>query len=80
MTKKQLLKKLENVSGETEIIVASDEEGNSYLRLREVYKEDGLKFFDQDYQLNLVNKDDLHEYGISEERFKKLKNCIVLFP
>lgn len=80
MTKKQLLKKLEKVSDETEIIVASDSEGNAYNKLSQISIEEGLKFFYQDRELYLLNKEDIGDYEVSEEKYNKMKDCVVLYP
>lgn len=85
MTKKQLLKKLEKVSDETEIIISSDSEGNKYNKLGEVYSAEGLKFLIEDHEIALITEASMSKYEIteremSEKEYNKLKDCVVLYP
>lgn len=82
MTKKQLLKKLEKVTDDTVIILASDTEGNSHDILGEVYIENGLKFYRDEDENNiiLVNKEEIDDEYITKRQYDKFKNCVVLYP
>lgn len=79
MTKKQLIKKLEKVADNTHIILASDQEGNTFLELREIYMEKGLKFLKTEGEIELNGKDAIDDM-ITESEYKKMKDCVVLFP
>jgi hypothetical protein len=88
MTKKQLLKKLENIPDSARIIISSDAEGNRYCELDEVSHESGLRFYykteDSEFgpiqrELQLVTTDDIDEY-FTEKHYKKAKDCVVLYP
>lgn len=48
MTKIQLIKKLEKINDNTEIILSSDSEGNNFSRIGEIYDEKGLKYIDDE--------------------------------
>ena len=80
MKVKELIKQLEELNQEAEVIIASDEEGNNYSVLSDIVSEDGLKFQKLDYEIDLYDKD-YHEYEeITAATYKKLKECIVLYP
>ncbi len=83
MTKKQLLKKLEKVNDNTEIILASDAEGNSYDKLSDIdLGVMGLRFsldYDNGHP-TLFDCDDVNSGDITKKEYIKMKKCIVLYP
>ena len=81
MTKKQLLKKLENVPDDILIILSSDSEGNNFSKLESVYTDKNtLRYAYQDGRIELYGKEEVKEGDIESEEFNKLKRCVVLFP
>ena len=80
MKVKELIKQLEELNPEAEVIIASDEDGNNYSILSDIVSEDGLKFQKSDYEIDLYDKDYREYEGITASTYKKLKECIVLYP
>lgn len=79
---KQLIEKLRKLNQESEVILSSDEEGNNYSVLDEIYVEKGLRF-SEDYDNGLptlFSREDVISGDISKEEYLKMKNCIVLYP
>ena len=80
MTKNQLIKQLQKISGNPEILVASDGEGNSLNVLDEVYAPKTLKYFKSENEIHLMEKDDIDEENITKEDYNEGKFCVVFFP
>lgn len=74
MKVKQLIKKLEKLNQDAEIILSSDEEGNSYHKLSEIYN-NKLRFSDIGGYIDLHEKDE-----VEEEFWNYAKDCIILYP
>lgn len=79
MTKKQLIKKLEKVNDNTEIILSSDGEGNSYSRLCDVCNSEDFKYFENNGEIEFLDKEDVGD-SCTIEDYNKAKNCVVLYP
>jgi hypothetical protein len=75
MTKKQLIKKLEKISDDTVIIMASDGEGNSFDSLRDIFAEKGLKWDGENKEI--LDEDDNKEIY---DNYDNLPNCVILWP
>ena len=82
MNKNQLIKKLEKIPGDPIILMASDSEGNSYDTLDEIYtgENNDLRYRQEDYEINLISKEDIDDEYFTEKDYNKAKHCIVFFP
>ncbi|MEK6884970.1 MAG: hypothetical protein AABY22_35390 [Nanoarchaeota archaeon] len=79
MTKKQLLKKLEKVPDNTEIILASNTK-DSWGVLDDLYIEKGMRFgYLLDDYIDIVYTRDINNY-FTQKDYDKYKECVVLFP
>ena len=73
MTKNQLIKQLQKIKGNPEIICSSDAEGNSFNTLYQISPD---LFYDEENR-ELRDEEDMLEPDTVTEGFKK---CIVLWP
>lgn len=81
---KQLIKKLNKLDPESEVLIASDMEGNNYNKLDFISIEKGLRFSNRkdlySYGLTLITPEDVEIGNFSQEDYNKAKNCIILYP
>lgn len=87
MKVKQLIETLSKLDPNAEVILSSDAEGNSKGILYEVYAPKDLRFYKDDYEINLMTKEDIDDdaYSVEEIKdnrdvYKKSKPAIVLYP
>lgn len=59
MLKSELIARLNEIEGDPEVFISSDEEGNSYRRL---YAADEDKYVEDGREINFVHPDDVAEY------------------
>lgn len=75
MTKKQLLKRLENVTDDTTIINSIDAEGNGYNVVGEAID---LMYRIENGKIELRDEEDIM---MDDPKYaKKFKKCLVLYP
>ena len=85
MNIKMLIKKLSKLNENAEVLVASDEEGNYFHYLGDIYSPPDLKYFEYD-GINLCDSEEINDEGDAEDGYlttkdyNKYKNCIVIFP
>lgn len=80
MTKNQLIKKLQEISGNPVIVTSSDAEGNSFSELYEISPD---LYYDKENR-EIADEEDFKDDGLDEESYaldkKDFKKCIVLWP
>lgn len=77
---KNLIKELQKLNPEAEVIIASDSEGNTYKVLTEIYTSEGLKFEKRDGEINLMALEEAEEDEELGRIYKTMKDCFVLYP
>ena len=84
MTIKQLIKKLSKLDQDSEIIIASDSEGNSYNRFTEISHSAGLRYVNEpnehSFGITLIEKYEVDEGEIDLKDYNKAKPCVVFYP
>jgi hypothetical protein len=90
----QLIKKLSKLNPDAEVLVATDEEGNFYHKLGDIYAPYDLKFFEYDginlcTEEDIIDEDMLKEMDekeqfmdgiLTQKEYDKFKSCVVIFP
>ena len=70
---KNLIEKLQKYDPELDVILSSDEEGNTFSYLRQVFFDPDTKFFSQFGGF-------MEESDVEPNMWKKAKNSVTLFP
>lgn len=77
---KTLIQKLSKLDQESEVFLASDEEGNSFSKLEEIDAAGDLRYINHDGEIEFIAKDDIDNDFLTEKEYNKGKKCIILFP
>ncbi len=81
ITVEKLIKTLQDLNRpKAVVLVSSDPEGNFFWSMDHVYEEQGLKFKDSDCGVELFSEESIEDGELTKAEYKKLKDCIVLFP
>lgn len=79
MKVKDLLKKLKEINPEAIIILSSDPEGNSFHTLQDVSSDLKIGAFGSD-EVEIYNQMSVEDGELSQKKFDKLKDCVILWP
>jgi len=79
MNAKRLIEQLTKLAPETEIILASDAEGNEFNQLSQVYRHKDLRYNIMDDEISLNTLEDLDEFFTLKD-YNKGKDCVGLYP
>lgn len=80
MKVKRLINKLSKLDQNVEVLVSADSEGNHYSRAIDICSSKGLKFTTEGGDLELIDTEDVEEGYITKAKYKRAKNCIIIYP
>lgn len=77
MKVKQLIRKLEKLNQEAEVLLSSDSEGNSHSVFNDICSD--VKYRKSDYEIEILYQGDIGDF-VSQKEFDKAKEAIILYP